>query len=631
MSIATDELQRILFDHITDAVVIVDAQRPGFPIIDANQAYRELLPDPALALIGEPWAAAVPRSQEQGLLDIFARVAASGEPFQARDFPYRAAIGPDGEPQPDEVRYWDWQCLPLGADFGAVERLVVILADVTDRLHQRRARILNRQIVAQAPVGVLITTGIDHRTVLVSPRLAQLGDQPVVRLTGQPIFAALPALACAGLAPLMAEVYATGRPFVAEEYSFHLDETREPLEWSLTILPLPGLDGATEGLMLMVADLTAQVQARRESAALAAAAQRRAGELEAVIGALTDGVFLLDTQGRVVEANAAGRQLLGLSTSPHARRFLEVLVDCELQWDDGRPLHTGDALLLAAFGGLRRAEDLVLVKGRRYLCFCATPIVGTDGRVSGAVALVRDITPQRQAEQEKDTFLSLIAHEVKSPLTAIKGFAQLARRALGGGPGQGNERAARHLEVIDQQVARIGRLVDELSDVNRLRKGTLAITPLACDLVALATTTVAQQQAALGTHQIEFVVEASVLPVHADPVRIEQVLAILLLNAATYSPAAERIAVTVGRAGEDALLTVRDQGIGIPEADRARIFDRFFRASNVGDSGHGGLGLGLYIAHEIIARSGGRIWAESTPGAGSSFHIALPRAEYGSE
>lgn len=624
MSIATDELQRILFDHITDAVVVVEAQRAGFPIVDANPAYRERFAVPGRALVGEPWGAVVPRSEEQGLLDIFARVSTSGEPFQARDFPYRAGGAAD------ELRFWDWQCLPISGDLGLVERLVIILDDVTERQRQRRARQLNRQIVAQAPLGVLVTSGIDHRVALISPRLAQLGDLPAARLSGRPVFAALPVLAGAGLAPPMAEVYASGTPYIAEEYSFRPDGAAEPVDWSLTILPLPGLDGTTEGLMLLVGDLTAQVRARRESAALAAAAQRRAGELEAVVGAIADGVFLLDSAGRILEANSAGMRLLGLTPPVRASRLLEALVALELQWDDGRPLHTGDALCNAAFGGHRAVSDLVLVgalapgRGRRFLCFCATPIIETGWQIGGAVVVLRDITPQKQAEQEKDAFLSLIAHEVKSPLTAIKGFAQLACRAASDLEGEGSARLARHLRVIDQQVARIGRLVDELSDVNRLRKGTLAIVPVPCDFAAVAAEAVEAQRAATTTHTIELTIADAPLPVHADPARIEQVVANLLLNAVKYSPDHHRIAVTVGRVGQRAHLAVSDRGIGIPPEERGRIFDRFYRASNTDDGGPGGLGLGLFIGHEIVARSGGSLWVESNLGVGSTFHVALP-------
>jgi signal transduction histidine kinase len=631
VSIATDELQRLLFDRITDAVAIVDSRSEHFPIIDANGAFRDLLDDPGRSLAGEPWASVVPRAEEQGLLDIFARVAASGEPFQARDFPYRPALPPDRAARPDDVRYWDWQCLPLGDSFGPVERLVVILADVTDRQQQRRTRIINHRFVEQVSLGVLVTTGIDHRVVVVSPRLVYLGDQTVSRLVGRPVFAALPALASAGLAPLMAEVYATGVPHVAEEFTFQLDGERDPVVWNLSILPLPGLDGGTEGLMLTVADLSAQARARRESDAQAEAARRRAGELEAVLGAIPDGIFLLDPAGRVVEANEPGLRLLGLATSPQSRSLLELLVTCGLVWDDERPVHTGDALLAAAFSGRRAADNLVLVgplapgTSRRYLALRAMPVASDEG-AGGAVILLRDITPQREAEQEKDAFLSLIAHQVKSPLTAIKGFAQLARRASGPA-GDAGERIARHLGVIEQQADRIGRLVDELADANQLRKGTLRLGPAPCDLAALARAAVEAQQSALAPHRIAFAVAGDPLPLHADPARIAQVIGHLLLNAARFSPVAGRIDLTLARAGRSAHLAVRDQGIGIPPADLARIFERFHRAANATAANPDGLGLGLFIAREIITRSGGTLTAESTLGAGSTFHLTLPLAD----
>lgn len=344
-----------------------------------------------------------------------------------------------------------------------------------------------------------------------------------------------------------------------------------------------------------------------------------------------DGLVLLDGAGRVVAVNVAARQLLGPHLPIVGERLLEVLVAREWQWGDGRPLHTGDALLGAAFAGQRPADEPVLAgpatgERRRFFSLGVAPTGAGDGAGGGAVVVVRDVTAQRLADQERDAFLSLIAHEVKSPLTAITGFAQLARRAIGDESPAGQARVARHLRVIEQQVTRLSRLMDDLSTANRLGRGTLRFEPVRCDLAALVRAAIEQHGAAQESHRIALAVAAEPLPVLADPLRLDQLLANLLLNAARYSPQADRVAVELGSDGANAHLAVRDWGIGIPAPELGRIFDRFYRASNSADHGFGGLGLGLYLSRAIVARSGGAIWAEPAPGGGTTFRVTLPLA-----
>jgi signal transduction histidine kinase len=169
--------------------------------------------------------------------------------------------------------------------------------------------------------------------------------------------------------------------------------------------------------------------------------------------------------------------------------------------------------------------------------------------------------------------------------------------------------------------------VDELSDANRLRKGTLQIEPVLCDLAMIAREVVEAQQPDLPKHQIVLTIADEPLLIHADPALIAQVIGHLLQNAAKFSPDADQIELTLSHAAQYAHLSVRDRGIGIPTADLARIFERFYRASNGSALNNEGLGLGLYIAREIIARSGGTICAESTLGEGSVLRVMLPLVE----
>ena len=249
-------------------------------------------------------------------------------------------------------------------------------------------------------------------------------------------------------------------------------------------------------------------------------------------------------------------------------------------------------------------------------------IPGPTRRIVGFLLLVSDVTADREADRERDAFLSLISHEIKSPLTSIKGFSQLALRAIEADD-QPLRRAEKHLRVIEQQADRIGRLIGDLSDVSRLQRGKLLLDPTVFDLVPLVRTSVDGQRAHFGAHRLDLALTGEPLIVRADPHRIRQILTVLLENAAKFSPLADRIAVTLEQRGDAARLAVRDWGMGIAAEEQPRIFERFYRAPGGGGSG---LGLGLFIARQIAQRGGGDLSVESMPGAGSTFRLELPLA-----
>lgn len=263
-----------------------------------------------------------------------------------------------------------------------------------------------------------------------------------------------------------------------------------------------------------------------------------------------------------------------------------------------------------------------------------TPLRDPAGQVARLLVVMVDVTTREtsagtgmsgatQSERERDAFLSLISHEIRSPLTSIKGFAQLALREVRG-LGEGHARLARQMRVIEQQADRVARLVGDLSDAARLHEDRLALKPAAFDLTTEIRSVVEEYEATPDLHRVALHAAATPLLVRADPARIRQVIQHLLANAAKYSPEAGQIAVTLEPQGPQARLTVRDRGIGIPVDELTRIFGRFYRASN---SLAGGLGLGLFIAQKIIARSGGQLRVESTVGQGSAFTVTLPLAE----
>jgi signal transduction histidine kinase len=242
----------------------------------------------------------------------------------------------------------------------------------------------------------------------------------------------------------------------------------------------------------------------------------------------------------------------------------------------------------------------------------------------------------QELDKLKSQFLSIASHELKTPITAMSGFLQIAvrriKRRLGAGrPNETDwkkeeETLLEQLEVVQRQTTKLARLVDELLDVSRIESGRLELRVADVDLPELVAEVMRRHQLMATKHELRLQYDPDhKLGVRGDRDHLEQVLNNLIGNAMKYSPDGGAIAVTVTRAGEQEVeFAVADNGIGIRPAELARVFGLFYRSPDRLARDVGGMGLGLYITKEIVDRHNGRIWAESEVGKGTTFHVALP-------
>ena len=275
-------------------------------------------------------------------------------------------------------------------------------------------------------------------------------------------------------------------------------------------------------------------------------------------------------------------------------------------------------LVISVITGQRERARLQSLAAEQELQAYADELEQTNSRLKDANQQLKD------ADQLKDRFLSIASHELKTPITSIRGQAQLALRRLSKYKAQTQELDGMRstLQKIDEQTTRLTTLINELLDVSSIRAGKVELHKRECELVDLCRGIV-EDQRLLTERSISLQTHEPILML-ADCERLAQVIVNLVSNAVKYSPEGSPVEVRVQRAETNALIAVKDNGKGIKKEQQAHIFDTFYRTPDAQASSKFGLGLGLAICKDIVERHGGRIWCESEVGKGSTFVVELP-------
>lgn len=431
-------------------------------------------------------------------------------------------------------------------------------------------------------------------------------------------------------------------------------------------VPVLEADGRVREWVGICQDVTERVRAEEERVVLLtreraarAEAVARAHQLEAIFEAIGDGVIAYDRDGRVVRSNTAARTLLALDEDDDVtlHEGTEQAARFEMRDETGALIPRERWPLLRILSGEAltgpRSVDVILraLDGREVqISVSGAPVRDEEG-IAGAAIVLRDVTERRrlerrthdaldavrEANRRMDEFLSIASHELKTPLTTIKGNIQLAElRARRASPAAVDADATvaalaavgELLVRTDRQVGRLNRLVDDLLDVSRIQAGHLEMLPVRCDLAAIVRESVEEQRQVWPRRTIRLDLDADPAPIQADADRIGQVVTNYLTNALKYSDDDRPVEVSLRRDGAEFCLRVRDEGPGLDATGRAAVWDRFRRVDGVtvrsgGQGAAVGLGLGLYISKTIVERHGGRVGVDSTPGQGSTFWFCL--------
>ncbi|HEX9016890.1 MAG TPA: ATP-binding protein [Chloroflexota bacterium] len=395
------------------------------------------------------------------------------------------------------------------------------------------------------------------------------------------------------------------------------DGDRRICVWNAS--PIHGRGGEVIGAVAVGRDVSTERRVKAEREQLLA-------ELEGTFANMWDGVLVYNTSGEIVRMNPAAQSILRYGPESHTTPLEQRVALLGLETADGRvfpPEETPPARALRGETVTNVTMVLHRPDGAAWASVSAAPIRGVDGALLGAVATFTDVTARHNLEEQRDDLIRALSHDLRSPLTAIQGRAQLLTRALRAG--RIDEKATENLEAILVAVNRMGAMIRDLGDTTALEAGRLPVEKQPIQLSSFVVDMLSRSAGVLDTSRVVTRIPDALSPVPADPNHLERILTNLIGNGLKYSSAPSTVTVSAEQSRREVSVSVADEGPGIGESDLPRLFDRYYRGGNHG--GTMGLGLGLYIVKGLVEAHGGRIQVESQPGSGSNFTFSLPLSE----
>jgi PAS domain S-box-containing protein len=360
----------------------------------------------------------------------------------------------------------------------------------------------------------------------------------------------------------------------------------------------------------------------RLSQELERSVQELTKKLELILHSIDEGVFTVDQELRILTFNPAAERILGWQEEEVIGRPC-----AEIFREEEGASSSQEELLLEA---MRKAQPLTSVKeghpvinraGQQiFVASNVIPLLDLDGQVIGAMVAFRDVSSEIELDHMKSEFISMVSHELRSPLSHIIASTELIREA-----NLSSDQQQDLLNIVHAQSNRLNKFIAQILDVSLLEASTVKAEQKPVALRPMIEQRIAVFKIRDNTHRFEFAVPEELAIVVGDEGKIQTVLDNLLDNAVNYSSKGSRVSIEVSDRDKEVAISVIDEGIGIPANQLERIFDRFHRVNGSDDQEQYGYGLGLYISKRLIEIQGGSIWAESEVGRGSRFSFSLPK------
>ncbi|MDD3718621.1 MAG: ATP-binding protein [Actinomycetota bacterium] len=369
--------------------------------------------------------------------------------------------------------------------------------------------------------------------------------------------------------------------------------------------------------------LASEVALALEKASLYRRTLQDKSKIETIINSISDGLLVIDQEGRLVLANPFVARLLGLRATDYGE-YLPGLLQASRCGIESREVDLADALeRVLKKGESVKSELLVKMDPDIIFKMFWTPLPDVEGSVGGAVILLHDITDFVELDRMKSDFISIVSHELKTPLTSIKGFVGLlaAERV-----GPITEKQRHYLDVVQKQTESLTLLINDLLDLSRIEAGMIDVRH---EPVALAEVIggVVQQLDNLAQEKdiaIKVDIPRDLPALDGDGERLAQVFMNIIHNAIKFTPEGGTVSLRAAAAGDNCVIRISDTGIGIAAQDLPRIFDKFYQVDSSSTRQQSGTGLGLSICKQLVSAHAGEMWANSAKGRGTTFTIILP-------
>jgi len=341
-----------------------------------------------------------------------------------------------------------------------------------------------------------------------------------------------------------------------------------------------------------------------------------AAKLDMVLSGMLEGVIVTDKSGEIISMNPSLRKLFLIDTQSIAgKRPLEVIRNNSVQDMADRILKQKERLATQ--------EITIAFPEEKILKVNAVPII-SSGELEGAILVFHDITELRRLEKVRQEFVANVSHELRTPISSIKGYAE----TLLEGAIDDQDNARDFLNIIYQDSQRLAALIDDLLDLSKIESGKLKMVFLnyPANALIIKCAAVMENQAKAKAITIKLEIPDNLAQIKVDETRFSQVMINLLDNAVKYTPEKGTVNISARPEGNYLQIDISDTGIGIPEQDIPRIFERFYRVDKARSRELGGTGLGLSIVKHIVQAHGGQVWVKSEPGRGSTFSFTIPLA-----
>lgn len=629
----TDNLEQIL-NMLPASVVVIRGQDLIVEMInDTNLGYWK---KSRAEVLGKPFLQILPDLADQPFAGQLRRVMETGVMIDVKESQVLFTMA-DGTIR---ETYVDYTYQPLSDLEGNRTGVLVMSFEITDRVLSRRLlekyaedlasandqlSISNNKLaksearfkflIQEAPVAI----GVLHGRALVvetaNEKILQVWGK-TRNIVGLPLSVALPEIQGQPFLGILDKVYTSGDAFYASEIRAILEHAGELKELFFNVVyqPVAGLDGAVSDILVVAVDVTEQVNSRK----LVEKSEQHFRSLADLVPAKISNTL---PNGKVTFFNKQWLDFAGMG--------FEELRDSgyhQMMHPDEIPaFHIG--LAAASQNRVPHVSEMRFKNtSGEYIWHLniASPILNEQGEISMWVGSTTNIQSLKEEEQRKSDFVSMLSHELKTPVTSIKGHVQLLLRLLA------READTEFLGKLNSSLSRIDvlllqltGLIGDMLDLSRIDAGRLDLKKESFFIDALVTEVVEDFRLSHQNYFFHLNVEAGI-EIIADRDRISQVLINLIANAIKYSPSSDVVDIAVALVEDEVLVSIKDYGIGIEEKDQKKVFERFFRVEGRNEKYYSGFGIGLFLVHNIVSRHGGRISVESQRNKGSVFTVHLP-------